>query len=316
MVMRISSLLPSAPTGMNKEKRLEMKRLMFLTGALSLALLACSGDDVSGTSDNPESSAAENESSSSLLVEESSSSLEASSTSMQESSSSAFHALCKVSGDWGSRGGCAETPPSGHGDLWSTGNLKVKTASLIDPASLGDRAGEFFFETDSAEGGGSEIIWTERIFVIPEFKGLLEANIHLVTGNLPYNPFCNIGFNVAGFDSSGNAISADVSDWNGICVLYEGSISPTIQLDLGDSLNQKMGHSLPSVKMVSQKEPQCYEWSQFKQPNLEEGYEAISGEEAAKKVVRIVFHFQEKPNEELNGYDLVEFIAIGTNRDE
>ena len=270
-----------------------MKRLMFLTGALSLALLACSGDDVSGTSDSLESSAAEN-----------------------ESSSSADFALCKVRGDWGSCGGCAETPPSGHGDLWSTGNLKVKTASLIDPASLGDRAGEFFFETDSAEGGGSEIIWSDNHYVLPEFTGLLLANIHLVTGTLPYNPFCNIGFNVAGFDSSGNAISADVSDWNGICVLYEGSISPTIQLDLGDSLNQKMGHSLPSVKMVSQKEPQCYEWSQFKQSDLKEGYEAISGEEAAKKVVRIVFHFQEKPNEELNGYDLVEFIAIGTNRDE
>ena len=301
---------------MNKEKRLEMKRLMFLTGALSLALLACSGDDVSGTSDSLESSAAENESSSSLLVEESSSSLEASSSSMQESSSSTDFALCKVRGDWGSRGGCAETPPSGHGDLWSTGNLKVKTASLIDPASLGDRAGEFFFETDSAEGGGSEIIWSDNHYVLPEFTGLLLANIHLVTGTLPYNPFCNIGFNVAGFDSSGNAISADVSDWNGICVLYEGSISPTIQLDLGDSLNQKMGHSLPSVKMVSQKEPQCYEWSQFKQPNLEEGYEAISGEEAAKKVVRIVFHFQEQPNEEFDGYEDIEFIAIGTNRDE
>ena len=270
-----------------------MKRLMFLTGALSLALLACSGDDVSGTSDSLESSAAEN-----------------------ESSSSADFALCKVRGDWGSRGGCAETPPSGHGDLWSTGNLKVKTASLIDPASLGDGAGEFFFETDSAEGGGSEIIWSDNHYVLPEFTGLLLANIHLVTGTLPYNPFCNIGFNVAGFDSSGNAISADVSDWNGICVLYEGSISPTIQLDLGDSLNQKMGHSLPSVKMVSQKEPQCYEWSQFKQPDLEEGYEAISGEEAAKKVVRIVFHFQEQPNEEFYGHEDIEFIAIGTNRDE
>ena len=316
MDMKILNSLPSAPIGMNKEKRLEMKRLMFLTGALSLALLACSGDDVSGTSDNPESSAAEDESSSSLLVEESSSSLEASSSSLQESSSSADFALCKVRGDWGSRGGCAETPPSGHGDLWSTGNLKVKTASLIDPASLGDGAGEFFFETDSAEGGGSEIIWSDNHYVLPEFTGLLLANIHLVTGTLPYNPFCNIGFNVAGFDSSGNAISADVSDWNGICVLYEGSISPTIQLDLGDSLNQKIGHSLPSVKTVSQKEPQCYEWSQFKQIDLDEEYEAISGEEAAKKVVRIVFHFQEKPNEELNGYDLVEFIAIGTNRDD
>ena len=303
---------------MNKGKRLEMKRLMFLTGALSLALLACSGDDVSGTSNSPESSATENESSSSLLVEESSSSLEASSSSMQESSSSAFHALCKVNGDWGNRGqGCVRRDPHGDGDLWSRGNLKVNTSIYMDnPISLGEKAGEFFFETDSAEGGGSEIIWGDWIYVVPEFEGLLEANIHLVTGTLPYNPFCNIGFNVAGFDSSGHVMSADISNWNGICALYHGSISPTIQLDLGDSLNQIIGYSLPSVKMTSQQESQCYEWSQFKQPDLEEGYEAISGEEAAKKVVRIVFHFQEQPNEEFDGYENIEFIAIGTNRDE
>lgn len=283
-----------------------------LAGALTITLLACSNDGVSGTPDSSETSTTKIESSSNP------SGLEHSSSSSEEvSSSSNFHPLCKASGNWGSRGGCSEIWPHGDGDLWSNGDLKVNTSIYIDDStSFGERAGEFFFETDSAEGGESQIIWSEGKYVLSEFKGLLYAMVQLVRGNLPYDPFCNIGFNIAGFDSSSHAISADISAWNGICVLYQGTISPTIQLDLGDSINQKIGYALPSVKMSSQEEPQCFEWNQFKQTNLNEDAETISGEEAAKKVVRIVFHFQEQPNTELDGYEAIEFLAIGTNRDE
>lgn len=304
-----------------------MKKYMFMAGLFSLTLLACSDDDISSAQSDSGSSTIENNSSSSTsdlersssLLEESSSSLEkvSSSSKLEISSSSSFHPLCKVSGDWGSRGECSEIWPRGDGDLWSNGDLKVNTSIYIDDtASFGERAGEFFFETDSAEGGRSQIVWSDGKYVLPEFNGLLYAIIQLVRGDLPYNPFCNIGFNIAGFDSSGLAISADISAWNGLCVLYEGSINPTIQLDLGDSVNQSIGYALPSVKVSSQKEPQCFEWNQFKQLNLDEDVEIISGEAAAKKVVRIVFHFQEKPNTEFDGSEGIEFIAIGTNRDE
>lgn len=303
-----------------------MKSYM-LAGMIAIALVACSNDGVSGLPDGPETSITETKSSSSDFdleyssssLDESSSSLEniLSSTKQEISSSSTFHPLCKVSGDWGSRGGCSEMWPRGDGDLWSNGKLKVNTSLYMeDSVSFGEGAGEFFFETDSIDGGASQIIWSDGKNVLPEFNGLLYAMIQLVRGNLSYKPFCNIGFNIAGFDSSGHAISADISAWNGICVLYQGTISPTIQLDLGDSVNKKIGYALPSVKMSSQEDPQCFEWNQFKQSNLDDDFEIISGEDAAKKVVRIIFHFQEKPDTEFDGYEGVEIIAIGTNRDE
>ena len=311
MVMRISSLLPSAPTGMNKEKRLEMKRLMFMTGALSLALLACSGDDVSGTSNSPESSATENESSSSLLVEESSSSLEASSSSMQESSSSAFHALCKAIGGRG----CAV---SSFGDLWSWGNRHVLTnAYAEDSSEFGEQFGELFFEMGADENENSFVQWNDGRFVSEFGNGHLSANVWLNKGSMNTNPFFNVGFNVAGYDSNKKALSADISNWNGICVVVEyGSeekIEPSIQLDLGDSINKKLGHTLPAVILELSDSTQCFEWNDFKISNSENGTFIISGEDAARHVEKIIFHFQSMTE---NNILVFEFFAIGTNRDD
>ena len=128
-----------------------MKKYMFMAGLFSLTLLACSDDDISSAQSDSGSSTIENNSSSSTsdlersssLLEESSSSLEkvSSSSKLEISSSSSFHPLCKVSGDWGSRGECSEIWPRGDGDLWSNGDLKVNTSIYIDDtASFGERA--------------------------------------------------------------------------------------------------------------------------------------------------------------------------------
>lgn len=303
-----------------------MKPNIFWTGLLLLTLCACSNDDLSTNPDDSNISNEKNRSSSSILAPESSntssegissSSSDKLSSSIKDfSSSSVPHALCKVSGDWGNSDGCLKKDPEGQGDLWSTGNLKVNTKIYInDSVTFGEKAGDFFFETDSAKGGKTQIIWGDGRVILPSFNGLLNANVRLDKGSLPCDPFFIIGFYVAGFDSNGLAIPTDISSWNGICILYEGSISPTLQLDLGETINQKIGFSLPSVKVSSQKEPQCFEWNQFQQPDFNGEFEHISGEEAAKKVVRIIFLFQEQPNVELDGYEIIEFIAIGTNRD-
>lgn len=132
-----------------------MKSYM-LAGMIAIALVACSNDGVSGLPDGPETSITETKSSSSDFdleyssssLDESSSSLEniLSSTKQEISSSSTFHPLCKVSGDWGSRGGCSEMWPRGDGDLWSNGKLKVNTSLYMeDSVSFGEGAGEFFF---------------------------------------------------------------------------------------------------------------------------------------------------------------------------
>jgi hypothetical protein len=284
---------------------------MFLTGALSLALLACSGDDVSGTSNSPTSSTAENELSSSFLIEESSSSLEESSSSVQESSSSTFQPLCKAVGGRG----CSV---SGFGDLWSLGNRRVSTNAYIEDSSeLGERYGELFFEMGTEKGGNTSVQWNDGRFVSEFGNGHLSANVWLDKGDMEELPFFNVGFIVAGYDSNNKALSADISNWNGICVVVEyGSeekIEPSIQLDLGDSINKKLGHTLPAVILELSDSTQCFEWNDFKISNSENGTFIISGEDAARHVEKIIFHFQSMTE---NNILVFEFFAIGTNRDD
>ena len=285
----------------------------------SLAMLACSNDDnVTGSFEDPNVLTAKNDSSSSSLDGETSSSavrLEMSSSSSllvrENSSSSEPLVLCKASGDWGSYG-CHITLPSGEGDLWSTGDLKVKTSAYVkDSSKFGNRAGELFFETDSVDGENTKVHWIEDLEVVPEFNGQLEVQL---SWGARFDPFFNIGFYVAGFDSNGVALSADVSNWNGICVMYRGTTAPVLQLDLGDSLNKKIGYVLPSIALSTTGDPQCYEWKLFKQHNLDNGYEFISGEEAAKHVEKVIFHFQ--PTNLSNNYEFIHVLAIGTNRDD
>ena len=302
-------------------------KLCMALGAFALVMLACSSENGSITEpyDDPGAGTAKHNSSSSLEIDVSSSSLNAqsssseieSSSSVVESSSSSSHlSLCKVSGDW-SEYGCIYTPSHGEGDLWSRRDRKVRTnVYLEDSSNFGDRAGEFFFETDSLEGGESFIEWSDGLHLVPEFDGILRTNVRFLKGNLTYDPFVKIGFYVAGFDSSGAALSADVTNWNGLCILYDGTIGTTLQLDLGESLNRKLGNALPSVKVVPSEEPQCFDWSQFKQPETDTKHETISGEEAAKHVEKVVLFFQTTPREKYGGFEAFEIIAIGTNRDE
>ncbi len=278
-------------------------------GAIAIALSACSSDNGTDASANEPAPIAEISSSS--IAEQSSSSLEPLS-------------LCKINGDWGGWG-CIQAKSYGEGDLMSEYDRKVKTDIYIDSSTkFGNHAGEFFFETDSIEGGKTRIFFGPDSS--PESDGVFAANYQLNRGNSTKDPYLNIGFYIAGFDSSGNLLSADISNWNGICMLYRGSIDPVLQLDLGDSLNKKLGYALPSVTVTTIKinghlnhkppednKPLCYEWKQFKQPDIEGEHEIISGEEAAKHVARIIFRLESKTDVD-KGYFY--FLAIGTNRDE
>lgn len=292
----------------------------------SLTMLACSNDSISGSSEDPNAVTAENQSSgfdvnisSSAVLPEMSSS---SSAKKFSSSSKYIPVLCKASVDWG-YDGCIRTPPSGDGDLWSYG-LKVKTdAYADDPSKFGNRAGEFFIETDSAEGGKTELYWfgsnrRPSTFEDCSLEGYLEANVRWDKGDLPYevghDPYFNLGFYVAGFDSDGVAMSADISNWNGMCFAYTGTTNPTLQLDLGDSINKKLGNVLPSVTLFASSEPQCFEWKDFKQPATGKEHGVISGEEAAKHVEKVVLHFQALPRESFGDYGDILILAIGTNR--
>ena len=268
--------------------------LIFLC-AFALATLACSDDSVTGSSDVALSSSSLNDLNSSSAE--------------KSSSSSAKAVLCKASG---STSGCVVTS---YGDLWAIGYTRVATKSIAkDSSKYGDRAGELFFETDSIEGGKTQITWDDGGSNprITEFgMGYLSAIVSLDKGDMDKEPYVNIGFNVAGFDSNGMPISADISDWNGICISYVASVDVSLLLDLGDSVNQKIDFAMPSITLEKGRSTQCFEWKQFVQDESKKEHDIISGENAAKHVVNVLFHVQSSEN--VVGFEIV---AIGTNRDE
>ena len=274
------------------------------------------------------------ESSSSSSQDVSSSSLDEprplSSSSMRVSSSSFYYPpieyppiLCKASGG----SGCAGD--YGYGDLWGLENIGDSVAHVYvekfaeDPSKLGRDAGKWFWEADSADGGKSTIEWLEGFqaepYEVPAdslllYYGGIGGLAHLDKGSLTYYPFVSVGFNVAGFDSNGVALSADISNWNGICIVYTSNVAPVLSLDLGDSLNQELGMALPSVGLAKATvgTTKCFEWSDFEMPSWSKNFKyKISGEEAAKRVVRIVFRMQGQTDKTYN----FNIMAVGTNLD-
>lgn len=274
------------------------------------------------------SSSSQNVSSSSLdepgTLSSSSKNVSSSSIALSSSSISNPPILCKAAYS----GGCAI---SFYGDLWDglgyyeSYGMNVGVAKFAeDPSKLGRDAGKWFWETDSADGGRSFIEWPEELGdeysadaldpVVELCSGLCGV-ARLDRGNLTYDPFVSVGFNVAGFDSNGVALSADISNWNGFCIAYTSDVLPTLSLDLGDSLNRELRMALPSVYLPKSANgtAKCFEWSDFEMPSWSKNYEyKITGEEAAKHVVRIVFTMQNRPNNKGFAFNI---FAVGTNLD-
>lgn len=355
-----------------------MNKKLYLTcaGAVSFSMLACSVDNVSGSSEDPNVLTAYNSSSSSVdnvpthpdFIFSSSSDTQSSSSNQSERSMSSSEVNSSSSANEDGLSNSAESvssssqdesplssssmnvssssvdrPPvlcktgygkgcvmSFTGDLWDglfyyeNYGMDVGVAKFAeDPSKLGRDAGKWFWETDSADGGKSFIEWPIELGneyssdaldpVVEQCWGIC-GKAKLDKGNLSYyNPYVNVGFNVAGFDSNGVALSADVSNWNGFCIAYSSNMGSFVELDLGDSLNQKLGMALPVVDLPKSLmgTSKCFEWSDFKMPGWAKNFEyKITGEEAAKHVVRIRFRMQNQPG----SYDFSIF-AVGTNLD-
>ena len=161
--------------------------------------------------------------------------------------------------------------------------------------------------------GNSSVIWkagTSKNGEAPdstvlECGGGLCGTIILDNGTLWYNksfifdPFVSIGFTLAR-DSSGKPVPVDVSDWGGICVDYEVDCggtcfsSPSLELDLGDSLNAMLGYANPSAKLDY--DGACVKWEDFKIPSWFKGeaddWLENTGVKASKRLVGIKFKIQ------------------------
>ena len=324
------------------------KLCMAGAGMFSLAMLACSESvesPIAGTAEEPNVFTADRLSSSSSLVEMSSSLTDtpnssaelpeySSSSETPEQSSSSSNpsgiyssayvppVLCKTSGG----SGCAIVY---EGDLWSRyyETENVFTSKYAEDLTLfGEDEGKWFLETDAVDGGKSTIEWavpvgndwdsTSVMPVIDACDGFC-GSFELNKGTLTYNPFVDVGFNVAGFDSDGTALSVDVSNWTGICIAYLTTVGGTLMLDVGDSLNQVLKYDLPFVFLSksSTGTNKCFEWSKFKRAGWGapvEGWEDdVVGEMAARHLSKVYIRFQAQDGTK----GQFKIYAVGSNRD-
>lgn len=284
---------------------------MACAGAFSLAVLGCSDYNVSGSSDDPNVLTARGSSSSSFRP---------------LSSSSHNPVLCKVN----YAGGCVSG--GSQGDLWTSidvadgGPMNVNVGLYADSSWKNMASGEWFVETDSADGGKSNVLWpvelgddSNAFSLVPVVKHCytLCGTAVLEKGSLTYSPFVSMGFTLAK-DSTGMSIPVDVSNWNGICFVYQSKMISVLELDLGDSVNARIDYALPAVTLPKTSYPvmKCFEWSQFKFPSwlskIPEDWvdESNVGERAARQLVAVRFKIQATPGK----YDF-DIEAIGTNLD-
>ena len=283
--------------------------------------------------DTPNSSADVPNSSAELPTISSSSEISVSSSSSSEPSwlySSAYipPVLCKIGGF-----GCAV---SYSGDLWSPETYygkdepddDVKTSSFAeDKSQFGINAGKWFLDIDTADGGKSTIQWAAPVGVEGDSTSILPVveecgesgvcgTFELNKGTLTYDPFVQVGFSVAGYDSNGVALAVDVSNWTGICLMYRATIGASLVLDVGDSLNKALEYDLPFATLPKTAgSSRCFEWSKFKRAGWGaaiEGWEDDAvGEIAARRLSKVYIQFQSKSGTKGEFH----IFAVGTNLD-
>lgn len=166
-----------------------------------------------------------------------------------------------------------------------------------------ETSGYWYVFGDDADGGASRISWpVEPDWMSDEgdpCEPIVEAchgvcgTFSLNKGTLDSDPFVVVGFNIGGEDAeSGIPVAVDVSSWGGVCVTYAADNAMTIEMGLGDIVDEELGQDLPFVSLS--KSPngatKCFNWSQFKQAGF--GASRISGEEAAAKLVAVRFKIQ------------------------
>ena len=307
-----------------------------LAAFTALALIACSGDNSPIVVIDPvagDSSSSVVELSSSSIVEESSSSVtvEFSSSAIAESSSSSFELSS------------SDEVSSSSQDNSSSSLLSDPSSSSIAKSSVSECRGLIWFgndpeegvrvpvetcaesswpknvvadgvwrimETDGEDGGKSSIVWpVEFVDGIDTMAAVKDScygicgTAALDKGSLTYNPFVSIGFTLAR-DGSGNPVPVDVSNWGGICISYMSEVSPSLELDLGDSVNTKvLNYAVPSAGLtkVSSVTSKCIPWSSFRIPSWfngdDHGWKEDTGAKAAKQLVGVKIRLQEKPKD-------------------
>ena len=160
-----------------------------------------------------------------------------------------------------------------------------------------NKAGYWFDADDRRDGGESQVSWPVEKGndydanaldpIIDECGGICGTAI-LASGRLTYDPYVMVGFNVAGE----NGEIADVSAWGGLCVVYSSDVAMELVLGQTDAGNSRLVESSPAVTLPKGVDVvKAFSWSDFKMPTWSEIH--LSGEDAAKSLVSILFRIQQ-----------------------
>ena len=207
-------------------------------------------------------------------------------------------------------------------ELWlgSEGAFQVLTGIGNDS----ETAGYWFSYDDSGDKGGSKVIWADGTVelgngdspdaldnVILWCNGVCGSAV-LDKGELSYNPFVGIGFNVVGEISKGggNPQPGDASAWGGVCITYESDVAPALELGLGDDVDATIEYANPAASLpkASAGTMKQLTWTDFKQPSWYKGTTKIDGATAAGQLVALKFKIQATAG--TYGFDIC---AIGPN---
>lgn len=263
-----------------------------LAGTIVLSLVACSeGNKTSGVTED-DNAIGENESSSSVVQLSCSSVLESSSSSEVQGSSSSTVVIVP--------------------ELWNgaKGMTRVNVGN--------DDAGYWFSFADSEMGGMSRVRYPvnvgnessdEDMEELVSYCGGICATIELNGGSMP---MAGIGFTVAE-----NGATADISEWEGVCVTYSSDFAMNVLLSAtgaGDTLNLdapfitlpktiKNAPTLDQLLSADKVVTRCAKWSDFEAPLWVPDSSRLSGEAAAKQINAIVFVYK-SDSEKVGMFDI------------
>ena len=310
------------------KRRCGLKKNFFggLAAFTALALIACAddnganvidpiaGDSSSSVIEQSSSSIVEG-SSSSVTVESSSSSFELSSSD-EVSSSSQDNSSSSLLSDPSSSSIAKSSVSECRGLIWFGNDpeegVRVPVETCAESSWPKNVVADGVWRivgTDNEDGGKSSFVWpVEFVDGIDTMAAVKDScygicgTAALDKGSLTYNPFVSIGFTLAR-DGSGNPVPVDVSNWGGICISYMSDLSPSLELDLGDSVAKVLDYAEPSAGLTksSTVNSKCIPWSSFRIPSWfkgdDHGWKEDTGAKAAKQLVGVKIRLQEKPKD-------------------
>ena len=167
-----------------------------------------------------------------------------------------------------------------------------------------NNSGYWYTYNDSLDGGKSIITWAAE--PDEEYGGLepvLEAcgngmcgTYKLDKGDLVYDPYVAVGFDLAGKGADGRVIPVDASGMGGIAITLSVTHAAVLELSLGDEMDKKIGYALPAYDMGKSATGKTVDipWSKFAQPSWAKDDQLISMDEAVKSIASIRVKVQAK----------------------